>query len=62
MAASATAIRDRGISVTTLIYVADNSCAGAWNWWNGNVCGDYGDGGGERSSTISEGRNNRGTE
>jgi len=44
MAASATAIRDGGISVTTRgvrcygnTFVTDNSCVGALNLWNGNV-------------------------
>ena len=58
MAASATAIRYRGISVTTRgvrchgsTFVADDSCGGAKNWWKGNVRGDKG---GERKSTSSE--------
>jgi hypothetical protein len=63
MAASATAIHYRGISVTTRgvrchgnTFVADDSCGGAKNWWKGNVRGDRGGEGRERKSISSEGR------
>ena len=66
MAASATAIRQRGISMTTRgvrrqgnTFVADDSCGGAKNWWKGNVWRVKGVEGRARKSTCSFQRKGR---